>query len=221
MNRAAIASLSDVDGVLWVIEALHWTFEDEHVLQQLKQIKTPVMIVINKIDTVKNKAELLPFIENVAAQLSDVKIFPLSAKTGLAVDALQSAIEQQLPHTGESYPPEQLTDRSHQFICTEFIREKLTRTLGDELPYALTVTVDIFEATTKMVRIAAVIWVEKNSQKAIVIGKGGAVLKKIGTQARKALENYFEKKVLLKLWVKVKENWADDARALGEFGYGG
>lgn len=218
MNRVAKSALDEVDAVLFMIEAMRWDFQDAAVLKQLKTLKIPVILVVNKIDEIKNKAELLPFIDNLSKQMDFAKIFLISAKTGLQVDDLQKTIETFLPHEGDFFPPEQLTDRSERFIAAEFVREKLMRSLGEELPYELTVTIDALEEDKKIVRIAAVIWVARDGQKAIVIGEAGRALKKVGTAARKSLEEYFDKKVLLKLWVKVKENWSDDARALKEFG---
>lgn len=218
MNRAAKSTLADVDAVLFLIEALRWDSEDDAVLKQLKQLEIPVILVINKIDFVKDKTELLPFIENLAKQFSFATIVPISAKTGLQVESLEHTLEKYLPHEGNLFPPEQLTDKSDRFIAAEFVREKLMRNLGEELPYELTVTIEALEEDKKVVKIGALIWVAKEGQKAIVIGKEGALLKLVGTDARRELEKYFDKKVLLKLWVKVKSGWSEDARALKEFG---
>lgn len=219
MNRVAKNTLSEVDVVLFLIEAMRWDNEDASVLQQLKSLSKPVILVINKIDALKNKSELLPFIENISKQFQFEKILPISAKTGLQVDALEETLFNLLPTQEALFPKEQFTDRTDRFIAAEFVREKLMRALGEELPYECAVTIDVFEEARKIIRIAALIWVAKDSQKSIVIGKNGAGLKKVGTQARIDLENYFEKKVLLKLWVKVKENWSDDQRTLRDFGY--
>lgn len=218
MNRAARSALSDVDVILFVIEAMRWDAEDAAVLKQLKTLSIPVILVINKIDEIKNKAELLPFMENLAKQMDFKKVIPISAKTGLQVDELEKTIEEFLPHEGDLFPPEQFTDRSDRFIAAEFVREKLMRLLGDEIPYQLAVTVDALEEDDNIIKIAVTIWVAKESQKSIVIGKNGEMLKQVGTQARKDLEHYFGKKVLLKSWVKVKDNWSDDARSIHEFG---
>ncbi|HLB56656.1 MAG TPA: GTPase Era [Coxiellaceae bacterium] len=218
MNRAARSALSDVDIILFVIEAMRWDAEDAAVLKQLKQLSLPVILVINKIDEIKNKAELLPFMENLAKQMDFKKVIPISAKTGLQVDDLEKTIETLLPHEGDLFPPEQFTDRSDRFVAAEFVREKLMRLLGDEIPYQLAVTVDALEEDENIIKIAVTIWVAKESQKSIVIGKNGEILKQVGTQARKDLEIYFGKKVLLKSWVKVKDNWSDDARSVHDFG---
>lgn len=218
MNRAAKSALQEVDVILFLIEAMRWDSDDAMVLREFKSVSAPVILVLNKIDQVKNKAELLPFIENLSKQFDFYKIVPISAKTGFQVDDLTCAIETLLPHEGDLFAPEQLTDRSDRFIAAEFVREKLIHLLGEEIPYELTVTIELFEEDQDIVKISALIWVSKESQKAIVIGKGGSVLKSVGTAARKDLEVYCDKKVLLKLWVKVKSNWADDAKALSDFG---
>jgi len=218
MNSAARNVLGEVDVVLFLIEAMRWDAEDASVLRQLKALSIPVILVINKIDEIKQKVELLPFMENLAKQMDFKKVVPISAKTGLQVDDLEKIIIELLPHEGNLFPPEQFTDRSDRFIASEFVREKLMRLLGDELPYELTVTVEAMEEEDDIMKISVVIWVGRETQKAIVIGKNGSVLKEVGTQARKDLEIYFGKKVLLKSWVKVKSNWSDDVRALTDFG---
>ncbi len=219
MNRAAMSTLEEVDVILLMVEALRWDDADEAVLKKLKSLSIPVMLVVNKIDRVKDKEKLLPFIEMLSAKFDFANIFPVSAKTGVQVDELESAITKLLPTDMPFFPPEQFTDRSDKFIVTEFVREKLMRSLGDELPYETAVTIEAFEEDKKIIRIAALIWVNRDSQKPIVIGKGGEILKSVGTQARQDLESYFDKKVLLKLWVKVKSGWSDDARSLQSFGY--
>ncbi|MCX7121314.1 MAG: GTPase Era [Gammaproteobacteria bacterium] len=218
MNSAARNVLGEVDIVLFLIEAMRWDSEDASVLRQLKALSIPVILVINKIDDIKHKEELLPFMENLAKQMDFKTLVPISAKTGLQVDDLENTIIKLLPHEGNLFPPEQFTDRSDRFIASEFVREKLMRLLGDEIPYELAVTVEAMEEEDDIMKISVIIWVGRETQKSIVIGKNGAVLKEAGTQARKDLEIYFGKKVLLKSWVKVKSNWSDDARALTDFG---
>lgn len=219
MNRAAKSVLEDVDIILFLVDALRWDDEDVAVLKQLKSLSTPIILVVNKIDRVKDKTLLLPYLEKLSALANFVKVLPVSAKTGLQVPELEKEIHQLLPSDMPFFPPEQFTDRSNQFVATEFIREKLMRSLGEELPYETAVTIEAFEEDESIIRIAALIWVNRDSQKAIVIGKDGKVLKSVGTHARLDLEKYFEKKVLLKLWVKVKSGWSDDQRALQDFGY--
>jgi len=219
MNRAAMSTLEEVDVILLMVEALRWDDADEDALKKLKSLSIPVILVVNKIDRVKDKEQLLPFIKMLSAKFEFKNIFPVSAKTGVQVNELESVITSLLPSDVPFFPPEQFTDRSDKFIVTEFVREKLMRSLGDELPYETAVTIEAFEEDEKIVKIAALIWVNRSSQKPIVIGKGGEILKLVGTQARHDLETYFDKKVLLKLWVKVKSGWSDDARSLQSFGY--
>lgn len=218
MNRAARSALADVDVVLFVIEPMRWKADDAAVLKTLKAIALPVILVINKMDEIKNKLTLLPFMENMAKQMDFKNIIPISAKTGLQLDELEKTIDALLPHEGNLFPPEKFTDRSDRFMATEFVREQLMRLLGDEVPYETAVTVEAMEETDDMIKISVIIWVSRDTQKSIVIGKNGAMLKQVGMQARKGLEFYFGKKVLLKTWVKVKENWSDDQRSLSEFG---
>lgn len=219
MNRAAASVLEEVDVILFMVDALRWDDSDAAVLKQLKALALPVILVVNKIDRVKDKATLLPFIEKLSGLFEFAGIFPVSAKTGVQVDALEQDVFSLLPSDMPFFPPEQFTDRSDRFIVTEFVREKLMRFLGDELPYETAVTIEAMEEDEDILRVASLIWVAKDSQKSIVIGKGGRALKEVGTQARLDLEKYFEKKVLLKLWVKVKSGWADSERVLQDFGY--
>jgi len=219
MNRAAIDSISDVDVILFVIEAGQWTEEDQSILERLQDIHVPVILLLNKIDKVDNKSELLPQIEKLSAQTRFTEIMPLSARRGDNVEHLEHSVQKLLPLSLPLYPQDQVTDRSERFIAAELVREKLMRRLGQELPYALAVEIEEFVEEGRMLKIGALIWVERDSQKAIVIGKGGAGLKAIGKQARIDMENIFGRKVFLQLWVKVKDKWADDERALRGLGY--
>jgi len=219
MNRTAIDSISDVDVVLFVIEAGCWTDEDQSILDRLKQVEAPVVLVINKVDRIDDKSTLLPQIEELSAQCPFAEVMPLSAQTGHNVEQLEHAVQKMLPVSVPLYPEDQITDRSERFIAAELVREKLMRRLGQELPYALAVEIEQFDEDGQMLRIGALIWVERDSQKSIVIGKGGAGLKAIGQQARIDMENVFGRKVFLQLWVKVKDKWADDERMLRGLGY--
>jgi GTPase len=227
MNRAATTALSGVDAVIWVVEALRWSSEDQHVLQILQNLKdVPVLLAVNKIDRMEDRAQLLPYLEQCAAKFNFHDIIPLSAKNGVNLDALEQSLIQVLPLGSPQFPADQLTDRSERFLAAEMVREKLMRKLGDELPYSLSVEIERFqtEAPDKpghlpLLRINALIWVERKSQKAIVIGKQGEVLKAVGSEARQDMERLFGCKVFLELWVKVKSGWADDERALRQFGY--
>jgi len=219
MNRAALDSLTDVDVILFVIEARQWTDEDQSILDRLKSIHMPVILVINKIDQVDDKTALLPQIDMLKDSSDFVDVLPMSARNGDNVERLEQLVQQHLPVTMPLYPEDQVTDRSERFIAAELIREKLMRRLGQELPYALAVEIEQFVEEGKLIRISALIWVERDSQKAIVIGKQGASLKSIGKQARIDMENIFGRKVFLQLWVKVKDKWADDERMLRGLGY--
>lgn len=219
LNRAAAAVLADVDVVILVVEALRWTAEDDNVVQRLGGVAAPVILAVNKIDQIKSKRELLPWLEEVASKREFTSIIPLSALRGEQVKVLEESVVALLPEAEFLYPEDQLTDRSERFLAAEIIREKLTRNLGKELPYALTVEIEQFEEQEELSRIGAVIWVEREGQKPIVIGKGGRMLKKIGELARIDMESLFGRKVFLRLWVKVREGWSDDDKALRSLGY--
>lgn len=218
MNREVVNALSGVDVVVFVTEALKWTGADDHVLDRLKAAGAPVILAINKVDTVKDKKRLLPFLERCATQMQFTEILPVSARNGDNLEALEQRIREHLPAQAWIFPEDQVTDRSERFLVAEIIREKLMRTLGQELPYATGVIIDQFIAKPRSVHITATIWVERPGQKRIVVGKGGAVLKKIGEQARHDIETMLDTRVFLETWVKVKENWADSAKLLGEMG---
>lgn len=218
LNRAATSSLKDVDVIIFVVEGIKWTSEDEWIAQRLSEQTTPVILVINKIDELDKEA-LLPHIQALSTKLKFHSVVPLSARVGSNVEALDQEVSQLLPVNPPAYPEDQVTDRSMRFIAAELIREKLMRRLGQELPYALTVEIELYKEQEGVVHIHAVIWVERDGQKAIVIGKKGQVLKQIGQQAREELEKQLEQKVFLQLWVKVKEGWSSDERALRSLGY--
>lgn len=218
LNQAASTALKDVDVVLFVVSGLKWTEEDQAVLERLKQGDVPVILVVNKIDRLQ-KDTLLPHLAHLSGLMDFHTIVPLSAQTGESVENLEAEVEKLLPVAAPYYPDDQITDRSMRFIAAEIVREKLTRSLGQELPYEMTVEIEAYETEGNLVTIHALIWVARPGQKAIVIGKGGAGLKKVGQEARVDLEKLLEQKVLLKLWVKVKEGWAADERALRSLGY--
>ncbi|MEM7207087.1 MAG: GTPase Era [Pseudomonadota bacterium] len=220
LNRSANASLQDVDVVVMVVEAGQWTDEDAFAHKIVLQAARPYMIVVNKIDRLKSKELLLPYLASLPSGDDLVDVVPISAKTGEQLDELRARLTQQLPEAPFVFSPDQLTDVSEKFLASEIVREQLTRQLDAELPYALTVEIERFVDEGSLTRINAVIWVERDSQKAIVIGKKGARLKQVGTLARKSMQHLFDRKVHLELWVKVKENWVDDARALRHLGYG-
>lgn len=219
LNRTAVAALRDVDLVVFVVDRLVWNDEDEAVLEQLKLGKIPIILVVNKIDKLSDKTVLLAYLASLAKKASFAEIIPLSALRAGDVALLERAVLQRLPKESFLFPEGQLTDRSKRFLAAELIREKLTRRLGQELPYALTVEIEQFLSQEALLHIHGLIWVERESQKAIVIGRKGEVLKAVGEQARKDMERLFEAKVFLELWVKVKEGWSDDERALQRLGY--
>ena len=219
MNRAASDALQDVDLVVFVVEGTRWTDEDELVLEKLRQVSCPVILAVNKIDRVTDKKQLLPYLQQVSAHMDFAQIIPLSAKQGSQVAELEQAVEALLPESTPFYPEDQVTDRSMRFMAAELVREKLFRKLGQELPYGITVEIEQFKEEEGLYRIHALIWVERDSQKAIVIGKQGVLLREVGREARIDMEEAFGQKVFLELWVKVKEGWADDERALRSLGY--
>lgn len=219
LNRAALSIIQDVNVIVFMVEALKWSDEDQLALSHCEKADRPVILAVNKIDQVKDKDKLLPFLEEVSARYPFTAVVPISARQGTQLDELERCIAAQLPVSEQLYPEDQVTDRSMRFLATEIIREKLVRLLGDELPYATSVEIEKFDEDTKLVKIYAIIWVERDNQKAIVIGKGGTKLKRIGQEARVDLETLLEKKVYLKTWVKVKSGWADDERALQQLGY--
>jgi GTP-binding protein Era len=219
MNRIARASFQDVDLVLFLIEAGRWTKQDENVVRALKAVDVPVFLVVNKIDLVPDKSKLLGFLSEEARSGRFDEVFLIAAKSGDGVDALETRALDALPFSRPFYDEEQFTDRSERFLAGELIREQLMLRLHKELPYALTVEVEEFKREKGLLRIGAIVWVERKGQKQIVIGKGGDVLKQVGTRARHALQELFEEKIFLRMWVKVSRDWSDSERALKQFGY--
>ena len=219
MNRAALVSLNDADLNLFVIEALAWTPDDERVLQQLVTRGQPIVLVVNKVDKVRPKERLLPLIEELRRRAPFVEVVPLSATKRDNLAKLPELIERYLPLSPPHFPPEQITDRSQQFLAAEIVREKLTLRLHQELPYGLTVEIERFVQEEGRWLINAVIWVERRGQKAIVIGQGGEQLKEVGRSARIEISGLLGAPVHLELWVKVKENWSDSEAALRQLGY--
>lgn len=219
MNRAATTSLADVDLVLFVVEAGRWTEEDANVVQHLKSAGAPVIAVVNKVDKLADKGALLPFLSSLSAHLDFAEVVPVSALKAVNLEALEQQVTRLLPSAAPMFPEDQITDRTERFLAAELVREKLMRALGKELPYALTVEIEQFKEEEGRLVIHALIWVERQSQKGIVIGKGGHLLKHIGQKAREDMQRLFGEKVFLQLWVKVKEGWSDDERALASLGY--
>lgn len=221
MNRAATSSLSGVDAVLFVVEAGKWTSDDALVLNKLKQLSTPIVVVVNKIDQVKDKATLLPYLEEFAQRHAFAEIIPVSAATGTQVETLREQVHKYARPGVHHFPEDYVTDRSIRFMVAEIIREKLMRFTGDELPYSTTVEIEQYaKSPAGTTHIHGLILVEREGQKKMVIGARGQKLKTIGTEARHDIEQLIGGKVHLQLWVKVKSGWADDERALRSLGYG-
>ena len=220
MNRAASSAIGDVDLIIFVVDGTHWNADDEMVLNKLRQAKSPVVLAINKIDNVKNKDELLPFITELSGKFDFVEIIPISAQRGNNVHKLQEIVRKSLKQGIHHFPEDYVTDRSQRFMASEIIREKLMRFMGDELPYSVTVEIEQFKVNERgTYEINGLILVEREGQKKMVIGHGGQKIKTIGTEARADMERLFDNKVHLELWVKVKSGWADDERALRSLGY--
>lgn len=220
MNRAASSTISDVDVVVFIVEPERWTEDDELVLEHIKRTDKPVILFVNKIDQIKEKEKLLPFLQVLSAKHSFHHLIPGAALQGDQVEELKQLLIKYMPEGDFIYPEDYYTDRSERFLAAEIIREKLIRQLGDELPYSMTVEIEQFKIDENgTLRINGLILVERSSQKSIVIGKGGSRLKKVGTDARKDMNQIFEQKIFLELWVKVKDGWADDERALRSLGF--
>jgi len=220
MNRAASSSISDVDAVVFIVEPEKWTEDDELVLQHIKKTDKPIILFVNKIDQIKEKEKLLPFLQKLSAKHEFKELIPGAALLGDQVQELKNILLKYIPRGDFIYPEDYYTDRSERFLAAEVIREKLIRQLGDELPYSMTVEIEQFVVDEHdTLRINGLILVERNSQKSIVIGKGGSRLKKVGTDARIDLKEIFGQKIFLELWVKVKDGWADDERALRSLGF--
>jgi GTP-binding protein Era len=218
MNRTVSQTLQEVDLSFFVVEAGRWGDADRAVLRLLPP-QRPVLLVPSKVDLLADKSALLPFIERMSREFSFAEIVPVSARKGWGRDELLRCAAQRLPEGEALFPPDEFTDRSEQFLVAEFLREKLFRRLGDEVPYGATVAVEHFVVEGSLRRIHAVVFVDRDSQKAIVIGRRGEQLKQIATEARLDLERLFGGKVFLEVWVKVRAGWSDDARALKTLGY--
>jgi GTP-binding protein Era len=219
MNRAARGALDGVDAAVLVVEAGRWSDDDDLALAALAQANIPIVLVINKVDRIKDKSSLLPFIAQHAQDATFKAVHPLSALKRKGLEALVRDLLALLPESEAHYPEDEITDRSQRFLAAELVREQLMLRLGDEVPYSATVAIDNFAEEGAMFRIAATIWVEREGQKAIVVGKGGEAIKQIGRAARENMERLFDRKVFLETWCKVREGWADDLAALHQFGY--
>jgi GTPase len=219
MNRIARAALSGVDVVLFLVEAERWTRQDENVARVLEDVTAPVILVVNKVDMVADKTRLLEFLQDKVQNRPFAHVALVSARQGKGVGDLETLIMQHLPFSKPMYDEDQFTDRSERFLAGELVREQLMLRLNQELPYAMTVEIEEFKRTPELLRIGAIIWVEREGQKQIVIGSGGQVLKQVGSRARAALEELFEQKVFLRTWVKVSRDWSDNEKSMRQLGF--
>ena len=219
MNRAAGTAMRDVDVVVMVVDRDRWSEGDDLVAERVAQQKAPVIIAVNKVDRLESKTSLLPYLEELSSRFPDAEIVPVAALQGTNLERLTALIKERLPEGDYFYPDDQVTDRSQRFIAAELVREKIMRQLGAELPYEATVEIEKWSWENGILHVYALILVEREGQKRIVIGKGGDRLKKIGQQARMEIEELLEARVMLHLWVKVKAGWSDDERALKSLGY--
>lgn len=221
MNRAASSSIAEVEVVMFLVEGTHWTPNDELVLNKIKNSGSSCILVVNKIDNISEKDDLLPHLQKLGEMHDFTNIVPISASKGQGVDTIRKLCLASLPEGDFWFPEDHITDRSSRFMASEIIREKLIRFTGDELPYSITVEIEQFKMDDKgIIHINALILVERDSQKRMVIGNKGERLKTIGQEARRDMESLFENQVFLETWVKVKSGWADDERALRSLGYG-
>ena len=219
LNKTAASALAGVDVTLLMITSDGWKDEDLYALKLAQQENNNLILLVNKIDKLKDKNQLLPLIET-SSKMHDFKaIIPLSASNGDNLESLLAVLPEYLPDSPLLFPEDQVTDKGERFIVSETIREKLFRQLHDEIPYALAVEIQQFDVTDALLKADVIIWVEKESQKGIIIGKKGEKLRSVGTSAREELESYFQRKVFLQLWVRVRENWSDDAVMLRAIGY--
>lgn len=219
MNQTAFQTLAGVDLICFVVDALKWTRGDAYVLSLLEGLSTPVLLLINKVDTIKEKEALLPHLAMLAKKYDFAETLPVSALGGHNLSRLEEVLASYLPEGPFLYDEDDITDRNMRFIAAEMIREKIFRQLGDELPYQMTVEVDAWEDRPHVTHVAASILVERPGQKRILIGAGGDRIKKIGMEARREIEDLIGRQVMLKLWVKVRKGWSDDERALRSLGY--
>ena len=219
LNRTADSVLQGVDVVVWLVDQWSWQADHDWMLAKIKHASCPVILAVNKIDQCEDKDRLLPFLEKAASEFDFAAIIPISALRQTNLDVLEKQIMALLPEAEPIYPDDQITDRSERFMAAEIIREKLIRCLGQEVPHAITIEIEMFKQEGKLVRIHAIIWVERDGQKQIVIGTDGEVLKKVGQRAREDIEKLIGSKVYLNLWVKVKKGWSDNERALLSLGY--
>lgn len=218
MNKAATSALVDVDVVVFVVDQLAWTTADEMVLEKLSSLKCPVILAVNKVDRIENREQLLPHLDMLSKKRDFAEMIPMSALKENNLKPLEDAVGRFLPESIHFYPEDQITDRSERFMASEIVREKITRQLGDELPYSVAVEIEEFKRDGKTLHISALVLVERDGQKKIIIGDKGERMRRIGQEARVDMERLFDSKIMLRLWVKVKRGWADSERALKSLG---
>ena len=219
LNRTAHSALLDVDVAVFVVQALAWTEEDQQVLGAIEHAAVPVIAAVNKTDLVSPKEQLLPFLKTLSERYSFVDVVPISARDGGNVEELAGSVLRQLPEGEAIFPDDQITDRSERFFAAELLREQLIRRYHRELPYSVTVEIERFEEVEGRYIIGAVIWVERDSQRAILLGKGGEAMKQTAMAARKAMNDFFQTRVHLEVWIKVKKSWSSDEASLISLGY--
>lgn len=219
LNRTAHTSLLDVDLVLFVVQALVWNEEDKRALAAIKEAKVPCVALVNKVDTVKPKELLLPYLQELGQQHDFVTVVPVSARSGSNLDVAEQQVFQQLPEGDLIFPEDQVTDRPERFFAAELLREQIIRRYHNELPYSVTVDIEKFEDEGERYHIAAVIWVERESQKKILLGKQGGAMKEAASAARLKMADFFERRVHLDVWIKVKKSWSSDEQSLSQLGY--
>lgn len=220
MNANALSALNDVDVILYLIDDTFLNDEGRYILSVISKLKKPCLLGINKTDLYKQKPKLLPVIARLSEEHEFDEILPISAKTGSNLDALKQALRRRLPVAEYHYPEDQISDRSSRFFVAEYVREQLVRYLGDELPYSIYVEVEEYREQQNGISIAVILWVSSPSQKPIVIGKQGSMIKTLGTRARQSIERLVDKKVFLKLWVKIKPDWQNDPKVIAGFDSG-
>jgi|TARA_B110000208_G_C11691503_1_gene402443 GTP-binding protein Era len=219
MNRSAASVISDVDVLIFVVDRFEWSEADEYVAKYLSNSKVPVIVAVNKVDMIDDKEALLPHLKFLETKVNAADFIPLSALKNTNLDQLQDKIRAYMPERMHVFPEDQITDRSERFLAAEIVREKIMRQLGAEVPYQVTVEIEEFRAEKKVTHISALILVERDGQKKIIIGTNGDRIKKIGEQARADIESLLDCKVMLRTWVKVRSGWSDDERALRSLGY--
>lgn len=219
MNRSAASVIADVDLVIFVVDRFEWSEADEYVAKYIANYQVPVIVAINKVDLVEDKEELLPHLQFLSTKVNAADLIPLSALRKTNFEQLEEKISGFMPEARFMFPEDQVTDRSERFLAAEIVREKITRQLGAEVPYQVTVEIEEFRVEPKVTHISALILVEREGQKKIIIGNKGEKIKSIGQQARADMESLLDCKVMLKTWVKVRSGWSDDERALRSLGY--